>query len=555
MGDIGIVNYSQVLIVGAGGVDGMDESGLRFIQKPVVQPNPNTAAPLVALVTFKVNRSVTTTARISDGRNRWELSFDNTRVPEQGLPIVGCRPDRRHEITLTIEDSRDGRIVSDALVFHTPKLPSDPAEFPDIHITKNDAVRVEPGFRLFNPRRRITRSTQLGNSREQTFGEAFGMLLMVDQQGEVVWYYRTESRIAGFEYVQNGHILYVTADYRLVEIDLAGNKIRSWYAEERPQGGDSVSTPVKILTIHHDAGLLPNGNLLALSSERRQVENYYTDEYDSEAAPASRWVMGDRAVEFTPDGHIVWEWHAFEHLPVMRIGYETYTKYWERRGFSETADWSHANGITELEDGSVLINFRIQSAVIKIDKASGEIIWIFGEATGWPSELQEKVVTLEGAGRWFWHQHAPVITARGTLLLFDNGNYRARPFDEPTPVAETWSRAVEYEVDEKSLTARQVWSSETADEDRYVTLAMGSVSELPSTGNVLVGYGAVLDPEHVKEISWRNRFTIGQITACKEYTRDNPAEVVWELRLKPTGTEPKIGWNIFGCTFVKTLHS
>ena len=82
---------------------------------------------------------------------------------------------------------------------------------------------------------------------------------------------------------------------------------------------------------------------------------------------------------------------------------------------------------------------------------------------------------------------------------------------------------------------------------------MGNASVTPERGNVLAGYGAILDPEHVDEVDWETRARIGQLTRCIEYTKTNPAEIVWELRLEPTGNDPQIGWVIFGCKSIKEL--
>ena len=199
--------------------------------------------------------------------------------------------------------------------------------------------------------------------------------------------------------------------------------------------------------------------------------------------------MGDRIVEVAAGGNILWDWKAFDHLPVRRIGYETFSQYWKRRGFPETIDWSHANEVTRLDDGSIMVNFRYQSAIVNFEPQSGDIRWIFGEPSGWPKNLQDKLTRLQGDARWFWHQHAPLFTSRGSLLVFDNGNYRARPFEQPAAVANTWSRAVEYQIDFEQKTARQVWTSESAHEvsERVVTIAMGSATEMPETGNILAG--------------------------------------------------------------------
>lgn len=525
---------------------------LEFVRAPQVQPNPNPAAPLAAVITFKASSHATTTIHISNEHHSWSLSFPEDRDPEMGLPIVGFRPNSRYELSVSIESETGAVQKSDTLQYESPGLPTHAAEFPGIKVGKVDTERAEPGYRLFNPRRRIPRDTPLGNEEELRFGESFGMLVMTDIEGNPVWYYQTDSRIAGFSYQGNGRIFYVTADFRLVEIDMLGNTTRSWYAAQRPQGED-VGTPVDALTFHHDADLMENGNIIALSTVRRKIENYFTSEYDSDAPKKDQWVMGDRIVEFSPDGKILWDWDAFDHMPSRRIGYETFSTYWERRSFPGTIDWSHANEITKLDDGSVMVNFRYQSAILNLDGKTGEIRWIFGEPGGWPEALQSKLISLEGDARWPWHQHAPLFTAKGTLLMFDNGNYRARPFDAPTAVSETWSRAVEYEVDFDSMTARQIWTSEGAEPNKYVTIAMGNASETPSRNNVLVGYGAIVDPDRVDEITWQNRAQFDQVTRCIEYTRDSPATVVWELELLPTGSDPKIGWNVFGCKIITEL--
>ena len=52
-------------------------------------------------------------------------------------------------------------------------------------------------------------------------------------------------------------------------------------------------------------------------------------------------------------------------------------------------------------------------------------------------------------GWWNYAQHAPQITPQGTLLLYDNGNYRASPFDSLVLDSANYSRAVEYRINEQ----------------------------------------------------------------------------------------------------------
>jgi len=75
--------------------------------------------------------------------------------------------------------------------------------------------------------------------------------------------------------------------------------------------------------------------------------------------------------------------------------------------------------------------------------------------------------------RWPYHTHAPSITPQGTILLFDNGNYRARPFVPQFLPNKSYSRAVEYAIDTDNMSIRQVWESDTPDSELMITYAMG----------------------------------------------------------------------------------
>ncbi len=514
---------------------------LRVVEQPRVSANPNPAVPLAAVVSFDVNRPVSTTIEINEGAHRWSLHFDDTRAPAKGLPVVGMRPGRRHILRVTVRDRSGATQTLRPLGYTTPALPTDPAEFPKIHVKAHLPAKVEPGLTLFNPRRRIP------GAASRRFNQGFGMLVAVDERGEVVWYYRGDSRISDFAQLRNGNLVFITQDNRLVEIDLLGNIKRQWVARGRPEGpGDG--TPVDTLTFHHSVKELPNGNVLILGTERRQVEAYFTSAWDSAAPRRTQWVMGDEIVEFRKsDGRVVWRWKAFDHLDPMRIGYQTFSGYWERRGWPGTVDWTHANNVSFVgRDNAVLCNLRYQSAILKIDRETGNIIWIAGEHSGWPKTLQGRLLKLEGTDKWFWHQHAPELTAKGTLLLFDNDNFRARPFDEPAPPSAVRSRAAEYRIDERGRTIHRVWTSEIPGEGPLASWAMGSARALPKTGNVLVGYGLMFLPEDLKAATWQTRLQFKGRTMIREFTHTTPAEVVWELTLTSQDPTSKIGWSLFG---------
>ena len=514
-----------------------------FVSGPVLSPNPNPAVPLAAVLEFNASVPVTALIEVSDGDHKWQLEYGPERDPTAGLPVVGMRPDRRHEIRVSIRSASGTEVSSpDVLEFQTPSLPELGVDFPPIEVAVSKPEEMEPGVTLFNPRRRrVGRGQDIAD-----FNASFGMLAALDSAGEVVWYYSVDSRISDFEKSSNGNLIFVTADFRLIEIDWLGNTLNQWYATGRPQGAtDGIA--VDTLTFHHEIDEMPNGNILVLSAESREIDNYYTSEYDENAPRKRQRVMGDVIVEFERDtGKVVWEWNAFDYMDPFRIGYETFSNYWVRRGFADTVDWSHANNLLyDEQDDSIVVNFRYQAAAIKIDRQSKEIVWIFGEPSGW-GDLSDKVLKAEGDLQWPYHQHSPQPTPNGTLMIFDNGNYQARPFRKPSAVTDTYTRAVEYAIDGEAMKARQLWQSESMGPDRVISIAMGDVDWLPATENVLVAYGALLHPDSLGRVGWesRSRQQFTQWTRLREYKRADPPKVVYEIVMK--GDLPDTGWTLFG---------
>ena len=503
--------------------------------------------PQAAVVKFVASGPVETTLSISTGEHSWQLSYDNSKDPAAGLPVIGLYPATEHEVTVTIRDESGAEISSAPLSFTSSPLPDDKAEFPPIEVTVNKTDQIEPGYVLFNPRR------SWPERRNARLAATFGMLLIVDHAGTPLWYYRNDSRISDLEILNNGNIVYVTQDFRVTEIDWLGNIVREWYAADRPQGLHEGGIAVEgTQTFHHEIDELPNGNLVALGSEWREVENYYTSEYDANAPRKTQKVVGDVIVEFEPDtGKVVWTWKAFDYLDPFRIGFETFSGYWARRGFPGMVDWSHANNLLYDEsDDSFIVNFRYQAAAIKIDRATKEIKWIFGDPTGW-GDLSDRVFKLEGEGRWPFHQHSPTPTPNGTLLVFDNGNYQRRPFDKPLPPAETYTRVVEYSLDEEARVVRQVWQSEEKGPDSVVSFAMGDVEPLPETGNILAAYGFVIEQEAVRDgrFQWTGALDFHAWTRLRQFKRGDPTEVVWEIRLDDQGEDP-VNWVLFGAEHI-----
>ena len=521
----------------------------QFTISPTIYQNPNPRVPLAAIIKFSTNEPVHTKINVSDGKRTWDITFDDSYKPVEGLPIIGMRPNQQHQFQISIRDAANNEInAPEVLKFTTPPLPNDPKEFPPIDITVKHKDKMEPGITMLSVRRRM-----VGRGHWK-FNRKFGMLLALDSEGEVIWYCRFNSRISDFKRLYNGNLLYITQDYRVIESDLLGNIVKSWYAKYRPQGLTTESIPVETVTFHHEIDELPSRNFVVLGTESRIINNYYTSETDINAPRKTQKVIGDQIIEFQRDGKIVWHWNAFEHLDPFRIGYQTLNDYWAIRGFPNAVDWTHANGLLYNEkDDSLLISMRKQDAVVKIDRATGNIKWIIGEPSGWPVKLHDRLLKLEGKMRWFYHQHAPRPTPAG-LLLFDNATFQARPFNPSVSPADSYSRVVEYAIDEEKMTAREIWSSEKQhDEGAVVSYAMGDVGWLPKKGNILAAYGWLLPQDEIRKITWDTVRSFLSWSRVREYTHTNPPELVWEVVMKDKAKKKPIGWIIFGAERMPSL--
>lgn len=92
---------------------------------PGVSANPNTQAPLVALIYFEAAGASETRVALDDGERQWDIYFPRIAAADEPLIILGMRPGRRHTMRVSISDN-DGNVLAAApLIFETPPLPVD----------------------------------------------------------------------------------------------------------------------------------------------------------------------------------------------------------------------------------------------------------------------------------------------------------------------------------------------------------------------------------------------------------------------------------------------
>ena len=167
-------------------------------------------------------------------------------------------------------------------------------------------------------------------------------------------------------------------------------------------------------------------------------------------------------------GAVLFEWHTVDHIAID----ESFVPF--TADAAAIYDYVHANSIDVDRDGSLLISARNTSAVYKVDRTTGAIVWRLG---GKRSDF------AMGAGAGFSWQHDARRQADGTLTVFDDSTSPAH------------SRAIVLQLDEGAETASLVRAFD------HPTLlfakSQGNLQVLPR-GNYLVGWG---DAGYVSEFS------------------------------------------------------
>lgn len=516
-----------------------------FVHPPLVRDNPNRRAPLICIVDVQTSQPTKVQLEISDGQRtwkQWEAGFSTNH----SLAVMGMYPDRQHQIKIQVASEDGSQQDTNSVQYATGKLPED---FPPLDIDTSMPAKMESGIRMFAVNQWLNDTSIVD----------YGYLIAVDQTGKVVWYCKTDDRIADFRVLRNGNILYQHGSYRfLYEIDIFGRDLRSWYAARSVYPKDESSIPVDCDTLHHETIELANGNFLTLSTELRRFEKYPMDEFNPQTTFGSAWVVCDEIIEFEPNtGKIVKRLPITDLLDHDRFGYLCNHNFWKDKYDefidSPSRDWSHANALQYSEkDDSVLVSLRHLDCVIKLDWINHEIQWILGDPSGWSPALKKLHLDPEEGLRWSYHQHAPHFTDNGLLLMFDNGNYRAVFPQPPLPAAENASRVVAYRIDQESNSARQVYSYGLQQGDRFYSPFYGEAELLPMTRNLLITDGGRVESDAGQPLD--NVPGERQWGRILEITSGRLSEKVFQLVCaSPPGSET--GWSIYRCNLYPNLRS
>lgn len=489
-----------------------------FSVMPSCTLNPTGLAPLTAALKYETDIVCSAVLEVSGGGDDWRRALEPSDGLASVVPVLGLKAETAYEITLTLCDDSgapSGEAFMDLV--ETGPLPED---FPVFNIRTCIPERREPGLILF----------ALRNAGAAESGPGNGRIVAINEKAEVVWIFNAGGNLADFRRLQNGNIMYVTRG-AIVEVDMLGQEVGRWSSPAvGSRGTEGGGIELSVQGIHHAAMELPNGNFFAIGTEMRRFDAYPTSETDPDAPKAPADVKGDVIVEFDRSGKIVNEINLFDILDTERICYYS-VKSGEGGGPGGDGDWSHSNGLDyDPSDDSFILSIRHQDAVAKIGRTTGALKWIVGDHTGWGAAWQKYLLTPEGDVEWPFHQHDPSFTKAGTILCFDNGNCRAVPFNPRMAPADSYSRLVEYEVDESKRTVKQVWAFGGDKGEKIYASSQGGAIALPKTDNVF-GDFACCRFDGDGQPSESNRGDARRTARLIEVTHDAAPEVLFDLEL------------------------
>jgi arylsulfotransferase ASST/ASPM-SPD-2-Hydin domain-containing protein len=284
-------------------------------------------------------------------------------------------------------------------------------------------------------------------------------MLILDNHAMPIYYRYLPSRPMDFKKL---------ADGRLVYFDTAP---KVYYAMNTMYAVvDSFKMGNGYTTDFHDLQVLPGNHALLLAYDPQPVDmSVIVPGGDPDAV-----VTGLIIQEIDAAKNVIFQWRSWDHYQITDVtDCHSLT--------TPTVDAVHGNSLESDYDGNILVSSRYLDEITKINRQTGDIIWRFGKNS------RNNQFTILDDSLGFSDQHDARRLPNGNLTLYDNHSCL-----DPKN-----SRALEYEIDEQTLTARLVWEYRHTP-DQHST-ATGNVQRRAS-GGTMVGWGTVPGPPNLTDL-------------------------------------------------------
>jgi hypothetical protein len=403
------------------GDDDATEAPLEISQLEI-QDNPGN--PLSCTVRWRTNAQASSYVLFGESLDHEFYAGNEDQVTQHEVLVFGLHAETRYHLQAS-STTRDGEVATSSdQTYETGPLPFGEIRF---EVDVLDEPRVQAGWTLLN--------LAVWDALSPTIA------VMVDMDGEVVWYHDMGSKEGSADVVvtlEDGDRVLIGGGIPpgscACEVDLAGEIL--WKGPEQlvPWGVSGH--------MHHAFQKVSNGDYVSLVFDYQEG------------------TIHDVISQFDASGEVVWTWETREHLPdAGQIG--------QKGNMAAVL----------LDDGGAYYHDRTQNLLYYIDHASKEIAWSYG--VGGDFEMAEG-----HEDPWFSSAHSPEFLDNGNLLVYDNGDYE-RGF----------SRVMEYEIDLEDRTTRVVWEYPgSLTDDPWFNPSLGDADRLDN-GNTLVVVGTLNEDE------------------------------------------------------------
>lgn len=307
-------------------------------------------------------------------------------------------------------------------------------------------------------------------------------LMIIDNEGTPKFFKKVKGSIYDFKPQPNGTLSY---------FDRGGDCF--YIMNKNYELIDSIKCIGDLYTDFHEFRILPNGNYLILGFDSRIIDMSRIVEGGRDSAI----VIGYYVQEIDKDKNLIFEWKTWDHIDIK----DSYTDL--KQG---TIDVAHGNSIDIDFDGNFLVSLRNTQEVVKIDRRNGAILWRLGGKKNQFTFIKDPL--------GFSWQHAARRLPNGNLMIFDNGFRRE-------PQSLSYSRALEYQIDEKNKTIRLVWEYRNSP-DIY-SYGLGYSQRLPN-GNTFIGWGAAVPA--ITEVTPQGR-EVFELSFEKDYSTYRAYRYPW----------------------------
>ena len=288
---------------------------------------------------------------------------------------------------------------------------------------------------------------------------------MFDNAGRLVWFHPVSTRYA----------------HDLQAVRYRGQDALAWFEGDVTDTGYGQGSHVladqayqPIARIAAGDGLQLDLHDLVITEQGTAIVDTYAPvvmDLSARGGAANTSVFDCRVQEIDIDrGRVLSTWNALDHIGIE----ESVVAPPAEPG--KTYDYFHCNSLAVDRDGLLLMSARNTSALYKVDRRTGEVVWRLRGATGGP--LPGRVVQLEPAAESFWFQHDARRNDDGTVSIFDDGG---GPFHHA-------GRGLVLRVDEAAETAvvERAYGDALGEHVDY----QGSFRHL-ANGNWLLGWGNI----------------------------------------------------------------